>query len=280
MSQRHLVLSLPQGTVTATSLGVDGLAWHRSPGTGPRFRDRKVLFDLVLDGGMAGFDYLDEGGWRDAAADTRSALEAVDRGKRTKTALSNNAFSCTPLHALRAAHVVKTGGEVLELQPSELAARFPAGARCDESMTPADIASEIGGRPPADREPRLYLVLCPVQLIILSNLSRVEYAWYATHCPGKIFRQVAFVELSVAHLALADLAARSLFDDARAELARTPAKKTKTIVTEDCINRVPFGAWRGYRGEDGGGLCVGDSAHALAWPFPVKIPSAWDRAVD
>ena len=33
-SKLNLLLTVPQGSVTATSLGIDGYAWHRSPGSG------------------------------------------------------------------------------------------------------------------------------------------------------------------------------------------------------------------------------------------------------
>jgi hypothetical protein len=48
MKQLNLVLTVPHGSVVATSLGVDGFAWHRSPGSGKHFRGRSVLVDLAL----------------------------------------------------------------------------------------------------------------------------------------------------------------------------------------------------------------------------------------
>src|SRR5580692_3674270 len=118
MPDVNLVLNLPTGVITATSLGVTGLAWHHSPGTSGKFHGHSVLADLALEGGQPGFMYLDEGGWRDAMADTRMALEAARSGKRTKTALSNSAFNCTPLSAYRQVYLAKTSGALLELQAS------------------------------------------------------------------------------------------------------------------------------------------------------------------
>jgi len=46
--------------------------------------------------------------------DTLNALSAMVPGKRTKTALSNNAFSCTPIDAYRHVYLGKTGGQVTE----------------------------------------------------------------------------------------------------------------------------------------------------------------------
>ncbi len=119
MSNVNLVLNLPNGVVTATGLGVPGLAWHYSPGTSGKFHGHSVLVDLGLHGGQPAFTYLDEGNWRDAMADTRMAIQAVQGGKRTKTALSNGAFNCTPLAAYRLVYLAKTSGALLELQPCE-----------------------------------------------------------------------------------------------------------------------------------------------------------------
>src|SRR5512145_797594 len=97
----NLILSLPHGIITATSLGVAGFAWHRSPGSGSHFRGRVVLVDLAVEGCEPAFEFFDEGGWRDARGDTVAALAAASEGKRTKTALSNSAFSVTPIAAYR-----------------------------------------------------------------------------------------------------------------------------------------------------------------------------------
>ena len=85
MSDINLVLNLPTGVITATSLGVTGLAWHHSPGTSGKFHGHSVLVDLALANGQPAFNFLDEGGWRDATADTAHGA-AAQSGKRTKTA--------------------------------------------------------------------------------------------------------------------------------------------------------------------------------------------------
>jgi hypothetical protein len=69
---------------------------------------------------------------------------------------------------------------------------------CHEEMTTEQVARTIGRTAPADRAPRLLMVLQPVQFLIMTNLTPEEYAWYATHRPGKIFRQVMFAELGAA----------------------------------------------------------------------------------
>src|SRR5512139_2433499 len=115
MNQAQLILTLPHGNITATSLGVDGLAHRRSPGSGKHFQGRSIMVVLASDGEKPVFTYLDQGGWRDAHADTVQALAGVKAGSRTKTALSNEAFSCVPLSAYQACYLVKTGGESLEL---------------------------------------------------------------------------------------------------------------------------------------------------------------------
>lgn len=273
MAQQNLVLRLPEGTITATSLGIEGLAHHRSPGSGRFFAHRTLLFDLAVANGRPDFTFLDEGGWRDAARDTAAALEAVaTEGKRTKTALSNNAFSCTPVDAFRRGFLVKTGGETLELQRGETIHRF-AAHDCNEKMTPDQVANAVG-LPKGPRMQRLYMVLCPVQILMLSNLSPVEYAWYATHRPGKIFRQVLFAELRNDQ---PQLAAESVFQRARQELANEPVKKTKTIITEETINRVLYADWVGYEQGEAGGAYVADPEHVVLWRFPAHIPRDWDR---
>ena len=82
MSQAKLVLSLPQGIITATSLAVNEFALHRSPGSGKYFDGRSLLVDLAVEGGKPAFQFNDEGGWRDANADASAALEAAQAGKR------------------------------------------------------------------------------------------------------------------------------------------------------------------------------------------------------
>jgi hypothetical protein len=111
MSEINLVLTIPQGIITATSLGLEGFAKHRSPGSGKFYRGKAVMVDLALDG------------------DTVAALAAVRTGNRTKTALSNVGFSVTPLAAYRRVFLVKTGGALLELSPPvPLLAVFMANA--------------------------------------------------------------------------------------------------------------------------------------------------------
>jgi hypothetical protein len=274
MEQLNLILSLPQGAITATNLGIEGFAWHRRPGSGKYFQGRTIFFDLALSNRRPDFTYLDEGGWRDAMGDTLNALNAMVPGKRTKTALSNNAFSCTPIDAYRRCFLGKTGGEVMEMERASEVTRF-AASDCQEAMTPAEVAAAIGQPGPASRQPRLYMVFCPVEFIVLSSLTPAEYAWYSTHRPGKIFRQVLFTELRADQT---NLAAENLFQQARAEFQASPGKKTKTIVSADCINRVPFAAWVGFRREAEGGIYAGDTTRVSVWRFPAQIPHAWERA--
>ncbi len=274
MEQLNLILSLPQGAITATNLGVEGFAWHRRPGSGKFFQGRTIFFDLALSNRRPDFTYLDEGGWRDAMGDTLNALNAMVPGKRTKTALSNNAFSCTPIDAYRRCFLGKTGGEVMEMERAGEVTRF-AAADCHEAMTPDEVAAAIDQPGPATRQPRLYMVFCPVEFIVLSSLTPAEYAWYSTHRPGKIFRQVLFTELRADQT---NLAAENLFVQARTEFQANTGKKTKTIVSADCINRVPFPAWVGFRREAEGGIYAGDKTRVSLWRFPAEIPHAWERA--
>jgi hypothetical protein len=271
-----LVLSLPQGIITATTLSLPELGRHRSPGSGKYFDGRSILVDLAVRDDAPAFTFLDEGGWRDANADSRAALHAASQeGKRTKTALSNNAFSATPLSAWREVYLAKTGGDVLAMESAGELATF-AGAECHEHLTPDEIAKAIGQPVPAKRTPRLLMVFCPIELLMLTNLTPAEYIWYSTHRPGKKFRAVAFTEVHVEpglHLA-----AHSVFAAARHELAENAAKKTKTVVFGDCFNRVPFPAWVGYDREETGGVYAGTSTSAHLWRFPERIPRAWERA--
>ncbi|MDD5719485.1 MAG: hypothetical protein PHQ53_07350 [Candidatus Krumholzibacteria bacterium] len=275
MSEVHLILSIPQGVITATSLGVEGLAWHRSPGSGKHFKGRKLFVELAVADGQPDFEYLDEGGWRDTRGDTISALAAATAGKRTKTALSNNAFSCTPIEAYRRIYLVKTGGEVLEMEPGGQLHAFKS-SDCREEMSPAEVASAAGCATPKERKRHIYMVMCPIQLLLVSNLTPIEYAWYATHRPGKVFRQVVFTELRAEQT---HLAAQSRFTDARLELEMQPEKKTKTVVSEDCLNEVPFHVWLGYGRRSEGGLYVADQSHLGLWRFPATIPLNWDRVM-
>jgi hypothetical protein len=268
-----LILTLPHGNVTATSLGIDGLARRRSPGSGKHFRGRSIMVDLASDGEKPGFTYLDEGGWRDPYADSVQALAGVKAGSRTKTALSNSAFSCVPLSAYKSCHLVKTGGESLALgEPKELVTY--ANHTCNERMTTEQVAQAIGRPSTGTRTPRFYMVISPIQFLILSNLTPEEYAWYATHRPGKLCRHVMFTELGHEEQ---HMAAQSRYLDAKQELVEKATKKTKSIVFEDCIDQIPFQNWIGYHQKAEGGLYVGDRNHLRLYPFPATIPHSWDK---
>lgn len=273
MNEPKLILTLPIGNVTATSLDVDGLAHRRSPGSGKHFRGRTILVDLAMDGEKPGFAYLDEGGWRDPYADSVQALAGVKAGSRTKTALSNGAFECVPLSAYKNCHLAKTGGELLALGEARKLATY-ADHACHERMTSEEIAQVIRQPLPGPRTPRLYMVISPIQFLMLSNLTPAEYAWYSTHRPGKMFRQVMFTE--IAH-DQPQMAAQSRFNDARRELAEKVTKKTKTVVFDDCLNQIPFHEWIGYRQGAEGGLYVGDRDHLIVYPFPATIPHGWEK---
>jgi len=273
MNEPQLILAIPSGNVTATSLGINGLALRRSPGSGKHFCGRSILIDLPTDGEKPCFDYLDEGGWRNTYADTVAALAGVKAGSRTKTALSSYAFNCIPISAYQSCHLVKTGGATMALGEAELLLNY-ANHACDERMTTDQVAQAIGQKTAAIRIPRLYMVIRPTQFIMISNLTPEEYAWYATHRPGKIFRQVMFTEIRDEQ---PQIAAQSLFADARQELEANSTKKTKTIAFEDCLNRVPFQDWIGYRHEARGGLYVGDSNKLTLYPFPADIPHSWHK---
>lgn len=279
MANLNLVLSLPHGMVTATSLGLSGFVWHQSPGTARKFHGRSILVDLALRDGYPAFAFLEEGGWRDANADAKRALEAAKAGKRTKTALSNNAFSCTPFSAYAHVHLAKSGGELLEMAPGGTIATFKERA-CSENLPPDRIAEAAGLPRPSARRPRLYLVICPVELLVLTNLTPEEYVWYSTHRTGKVFRQVLFAEIGEKHIDLieSEMAAGQSYEAAHRTLTETPTKKTKTIAIGECFSRVPYAAWKGYDGADGG-LYAGDHGSALVWRFPKQIPRAWDKAI-
>jgi len=273
MSELNLVLSIPHGIVTATSLGLEGFVRHRSPGSAKFFRGKLVLADLAIEGDKPAFRYFEEGGWRDAFGDTVAALAAVRAGKRTKTALSNIGFSVTPLAAYRRLLMAKTGGALLEMAPPTPLREFVHHA-CHEEMTTEQVARTVGNTAGAGRVPRLLMVLQPVQFLIMTNLTPEEYAWYATHRPGKIFRQVLFTEVTAEQ---DEIAAASRFEEAREELAAKPAKKTKVIAIGECLNDVPYHDWKGYRRDVAGGLYAGDRNGISLWPFPPAIPRSWDR---
>lgn len=273
MNEPTLIMTLPTGNVTATSLGIEGLAHHHSPGSGKHFHGRSIMVDLAIDGEKPSFKYLDEGGWRDPYNDSVAALDGVRAGSRTKTALSNSAFSCIPITAYKSCHLVKTGGETTPLEGPKTLVTYSSHT-CNGHMTPEQVAQAVGRPLSVARVPRLYMVISPIQLIMLSTLTPEEYAWYATHRPGKCFRQVMFTELSHEQ---PQVAAKSRFDDARQVLAENSAKKTKAISVEDCINQIPFRDWVGYQHEADGGLYVGDREHLVLYPFPAAIPHSWDK---
>jgi len=273
MYDPQLILAIPSGNVTATSLGSSGFTERSSPGSGKHFRGRSILVDLATNGEKPGFSYLDEGGWRDAYADTVQALSGVKAGSRTKTALSNSAFNCVPLSAYKSCHLVKTGGEALALAEARELIAYNSHT-CNERMTTAEVAQTIGRPSPVTCTPRCYMVIAPIQFLMLSNLTPEEYAWYATHRPGKVFRQVMFTEIGHEEL---HVTAQSRYIDAKRDLAEKATKKTKSIAIEGCIEQIPFQHWVGYHHKNDGGLYVGDRNGLKIYPFPADIPHSWDK---
>ena len=274
MDKMNLVLTIPQGSIIATGLGIEGLGRHLSPGSGKYFHGRAIFVDLAVKDGQAGFRFLDEGGWRDAEGDTNKALAGVASGKRTKTALSNSAFECTPLDAFGKAYMVKTGGQVMEMDPFVEMARFAPG-ECQDGLTPQTIAKTIGQPEPPNRNPRMYLVFAPIELLVISNLTPVEYAWYATRRPGKIFRQCCFTELKNVQ---PQLAAHGRYEACFQEIAEKPTKKTKTVALTDLLNHVPFTQWVGFDRKAEGGLYFADRNRVMVSRFPESMPYAWEKA--
>jgi len=273
MSETNLILTVPHGMIVATGLGLEGYAKHRSPGSGKYFRGKTIMVDLGLEAGRPSFRFFDEGGWRDAAGDTVAALAAVQAGKRTKTALSNNAFSVTPLSAYRRVFLGMTAGALLELGPAAPMIEYVNHA-CHEELTVEQVARSIGRPSPSPRPVRLAMVLAPVQFLLMTNLTPEEYAWYATHRPGKIFRQVLFTELATEH---PEIVAASRYQEARAELTEHPTKKTKVIAVGEFLDDIPYRDWVGYKSPARGGLYAGDRNGLALWPFPASIPRNWDH---
>ena len=277
MSESNLILSLPQSSIVATSLDVEGFARHRSPGAGRYFEGKAVYVQLAVEGGKAAFKFREEGGWRDSSGDTDAALRSVvNARKRTKTALSNSAFSITPSEAFKAVALAKTGGQVLQLEGPRTLARYTSHSYAwGKGLSADEVAKAAGTAVPAVRKPRLYLILAPIELVVLSNLTPEEYGWYATHRPGKVFRQVLFTELQPGGRGLV---ADAVYEAAQKELEEDPSKKTKTVYTGSALNRVPYQSWTGYMGEGAGGVYVGDREGIALWKLPATRPHAWDRA--
>lgn len=273
----HLILSIPQGSITATSLDVEGFARHRSPGAGRYFAGKAVYLELAVADGKPAFEFRPEGGWRDPVRDTIGALKSVAGGrKRTKTALSNEAFSITPVEAVRGVWLAKTGGQVLALQPSASPVRHASHSyEWGHGLSPDEIAKAAGLATPGARRPRLYMVLAPIELVVLSNLTPEEYGWYATHRPGKLFRQVLFTELEPNGRGLV---ADAVYEEAAADLLKNPSKKTKTVYAGNALNRLAYQSWAGYRDGGAGGVWLGDREQIAMWKLPATRPTAWERA--
>jgi len=275
MAEVNLIATLPQGSLVATSLGIEGFGWHRSPGSAKHFQGRSIFLELPHDGGKPSFELLNEGGWRDATADTEAALTSVLGGKRTKTALSNGVFSAVPVHAVTRAFLVKTSGRALELQREAKDVCQFTNHTCTENLTPEQIAEIIGRPGDPNRPKRFYLVLAPIELLVLSNLSPFEYAWYAAHRPGKVFRQCCFAELDLQHV---PWVAEARFQSSLEEIARKPTKKTKTVAMSNLMNEAPFHRWIGYDRREEGGLYLADRDSLWLARFPKAIPFPWERA--
>jgi hypothetical protein len=277
MKPSNLMLAIPQGSIIATSLDTEAFARHRSPGAGRYFEGKAIYVELAVKDGKPAFTFAEEGGWRDAAADTAHALAATADGrKRTKTALSNGAFNITPTDAFRHVSLAKTGGQVLQLQAPTEAVRFASHVyEWGRGLSSDEIAKAAGLALPGTRGPRLYLVLAPIELVVVSNLTPEEYGWYATHRPGKVFRQVMFTELVDS---VRGLVADAVYEEAKAELLAEPSKKTKTVYSGSALSRIPYQSWVGYRSDRLGGLYVGNRDQVALWKLPQARSTSWDRA--
>ena len=276
MSEPNLILTIPYGIIVATGLGLEGYAKHRSPGSGKFFHGKTIMADLAIEGDRPAFKFHDEGGWRDAAGDTIAAIAAVRAGKRTKTALSNYGFSVTPLSAYRRLLLCKTAGLLLEMTAPVPLIQY-SNHVCHEGLTTEQVAGAIGRPAAGTRAARLFMVVEPVPFLVMTNLTAEEYGWYATHRPGKIFRQVLFAELGEEH---PELVAASRYEEAREELVKKPSKKTKVIAVGEFLDEIPFRDWVGYRVGEKGGLYAGDRNGLALWQFPKTIPRSWDTHVD
>src|SRR5690349_19316428 len=277
MKPSHIMLAIPQGSIIATSLDTEAFARHRSPGAGRYFEGKAVYVELAVKDGKPDFTFAEEGGWRDPLADTTHALGATaDDRKRTKTALSNNGFSITPIDAYVGLCLAKTGGQILQLQPPVELVRFASHVyQWGRGLSSDEIAKAAGVAVPASRKPRLYMILAPIELVVLSNLTPEEYGWYATHRPGKVFRQVMFTEIAGGGRGLV---ADAVYDQAMAELVKDPSKKTKTVYAGNVLNRVPYQSWVGYQDGATGGLYVGNKDKLVLWKLPATRSTAWERA--
>jgi hypothetical protein len=277
MPNINLLLNLPAGgSLTAASLSVEEFARHRSPGPGKYYQGRSIIVSVAMKNEQPDFRFLEEGGWRNAAQDTQAAIRDALQGKRTKTALSNSAFNAIPISAYREIFLCKTGGQILRLDPGD-SVDFKESP-CHDRMTPNEIAAIIGQPLSENRKPRLYMIIAPTDFLVLTNLTPAEYAWYATHRPGKIFRNVMFAELDETRVTEQyRLVAEEIYKNARQELLDNSTKKTKTLVMAECLNRVPFHTWIGYGREAAGGLYVGNREFIKLWRFPAKIPQSWER---
>jgi hypothetical protein len=277
MKPSNLILAIPQGSIVATSLSIEGFASHRSPGAGRYFEGKAIYVQLAVKDGKPAFSFADEGGWRDVVGDTTHALEATaNERKRTKTALSNGAFSITTSDAFTDVCLAKTGGQILRLLPPLELVRYASHAyEWGHGLSSDEVARAAGVAVPAAREPRLYLVVAPIELVVLCNLTPEEYGWYATHRPGKQFRQVMFTEIEPSGRGLV---ADSVYEEAEAELAKDPSKKTKTVYAGNALNRVPYQSWVGYQDGRPGGIYVGNRDKIVLWKLPPTRPTAWDRA--
>ena len=74
------------------------------------------------------------------------------------------------------------------------------------------------------------------------------------------------------------LVADAVYEEAQAQLAATPSKKTKTVYAGNALNRLPYQSWAGYQSGQAGGVYVGDRNKIAFWRLPAARPTAWERA--
>lgn len=158
--------------------------------------------------------------------------------------------------------LVKTSAKALSLSGPEKVATFTNHV-CDSDLSTDEVSKAAGLPVPAQRLPRLYLVLAPVEFLILSNLTPEEYLWYSTHRAGNMFRQVMFTEvLPTSSRAWPKASTRAPCASWKTS-ARRPRPCCRATASTTCRSA---SGW-GYASQSGG-LYVGDRNHAMLAALP------------
>ncbi len=243
--QKHLYLILyPNEALVASQLEPDEFGKHYSVGS-PKHYKGKVIFAEVDINYRNDYFQIDEYLKR-----TESGVPGIP--KKTKFIKSYRVLEHVDLDAIKELYLVTTDGMVLGLPKSDDFSIFHQPKRV-----------------------RIYQEICPLQLVVASNLDPEQFGYYITResvskGAPKIFYTQYDVDIEEV-LKMKDATDRMVtplpnvnptnFTQAILELAGDPTKRTKTISLDEVLDEISYAKIKH-------GFWLADSEKIIFWAIP------------